>query len=113
MRCALDASPLLGARTGVATFTTGLMEGLAARPGLEVFGYALSWRGRSLLREVLPAGVASGWAVPAAPLLRLWARSDLVSAELILDLEDGVDLVHGTNFVVPPTRRAARVVTVH
>ncbi len=24
-----------------------------------------------------------------------------------------VDVVHGTNFVVPPTRRAARVVTVH
>jgi glycosyltransferase involved in cell wall biosynthesis len=91
----------------------GALSALAGRPGVEAFGYALSWRGRSLLREVLPPGVTSGWSVPAAPLLRLWAHSDLVPAEWIMDLDDGVDVVHGTNFVVPPARRAARVVTVH
>jgi len=77
------------------------------------FGYALSWRGRSLLREHLPVGVTSGWSVPAAPLLRLWRRCNMVPAEWLVDVDDGVDVVHGTNFVVPPARRAARVVTVH
>jgi len=113
VRLALDATPLLGSRTGVAHFTTGALYALAARPTTEVFGYALSWRGRTSLREVLPPGVTSGWSVPARPLLWAWARTDLFSAERILDLDDDVDLVHGTNFVVPPARRAARVVTVH
>ena len=113
MRLALDATPLLGARTGVAHFTSGALRALAARPGTEVFGYALSSRGRTALREVLPPGVTSGWAVPARPLLWLWARSDAVTAERIIDVDDGVDVVHGTNFVVPPARDAARVVTVH
>ena len=113
MRLALDATPLLGPRTGVATFTAGALGALSRRPDISVTGYALSWRGRTTLRESLPAGVGSGWAVPAGPLLRIWARADLVPAEWIVDAEDGIDVVHGTNFVVPPTRRAARVVTVH
>jgi glycosyltransferase involved in cell wall biosynthesis len=113
VRAALDATALLGARTGVATFTYGALSALNDRPDVEAQAFGLSWRGRSLLREHLPPGVVSGWSVPAAPLLRLWAHSDLVTAELIMDQDDPPDVVHGTNFVVPPARRAARVVTVH
>lgn len=113
MRLAVDATPLLGSRTGVATFASGAIDALARRSDLSVLAYALSWRGRTSLREVLPASVSSGWSVPAAPLLRLWAHTGLVPAEWIADDEEGIDVVHGTNFVVPPTRRAARVVTVH
>ena len=113
MRLALDASPLLGQRAGVAHFALGALTALGARTDVETYAYGLSSRGRTALREVLPAGVRSGWSVPALPLLWLWAHSDLVSGELIMDLDGGVDVVHGTNFVVPPTRRAARVVTVH
>lgn len=113
VRLALDATALLGSPAGIGTFTLGALDALVQRPGNEVFAYALSWRGRSLLREVLPPGVTSAWAVPAGPLLRLWVRSDLVPAEWIIDTDGGVEVVHGTNFVVPPARRAARVVTVH
>ena len=113
MRLALDATPLLGARTGVGTFVAGALDALSVRPAMTITAYALSWRGRTTLREVLPAGATSGWAVPAGPLLRLWAHTGLVPAEWIADAEDGIEVVHGTNFVVPPTRRAARVVTVH
>lgn len=113
VRVAIDATPLLGTRTGVATFTMGALSALAARSDIEAFAYALSWRGRTLLREVLPPGVTSGWSAPAGPLLRLWGRSDRVTAESIVDTDDGIDVVHGTNFVVPPAKRAARVVTVH
>ena len=113
MRIALDATALLGPRTGVGAFTLGAMDALVRRDDTEIYGYALSWRGRSLLREVLPVGATSGWSVPAAPLLRLWSRTDLVPVEWIMDLDEPVEVVHGTNFVVPPARRAARVVTVH
>ena len=113
MRLALDGTPLLGQRSGVAHFALGALTALGARADVETYAYGLSSRGRTALREVLPAGVRSGWSVPALPLLWLWAHSDLVSGELIMDLDGGVDVVHGTNFVVPPTRRAARVVTVH
>jgi len=113
VRVALDATPLLGSLSGVGTFTLGALSALAGRSDVTTFGYALSWRGRSLLREHLPAGVTSGWSVPAAPLLHLWRHCDLVPAEWLVDVDGGVDVVHGTNFVVPPARRAARVVTVH
>jgi len=113
VRLALDATPLLGTPTGIGTFTMGAFDGLSRRPEIEAYGYALSWRGRGSLREILPGTVTSGWAVPAGPLLRLWAHTDLVPAEWLIDVDGGIDVVHGTNFVVPPTRRAARVVTVH
>jgi glycosyltransferase involved in cell wall biosynthesis len=48
--------------------------------------------------------------MPARPLHLLWRRSDHPALEWFVG---DVDVVHGTNYVVPPTRRAARVVTVH
>src|SRR4051794_11705949 len=48
--------------------------------------------------------------MPAGVLLRTWARSDWPAAEW---WTGPVDVVHGTNFVVPPARRATGVVTVH
>jgi glycosyltransferase involved in cell wall biosynthesis len=46
----------------------------------------------------------------ARPLRALWERWDYPPIEY---WTGPVDVVHGTNFVVPPARRAARVVTVH
>ena len=46
----------------------------------------------------------------AAPLLALWRAMDRPAIEW---WSGAVDVVHGTNYVVPPSRRAARVVTVH
>jgi glycosyltransferase involved in cell wall biosynthesis len=48
--------------------------------------------------------------MPARPLHALWARRDLPPVEWFIG---PADVVHGTNFVVPPTRRAAAVVSVH
>ena len=60
----------------------------------------------------MPAGVSAGGAghagPPAAP--GLGARAGVPPLEWFIG---PADVVHGTNFVVPPTRRAARVVTVH
>jgi glycosyltransferase involved in cell wall biosynthesis len=48
--------------------------------------------------------------MPARPLHLAWRRFDTPPVEWFVG---SVDVVHGTNFVVPPTRRAGRVVTVH
>ena len=111
IRVAVDATPLLGARTGVGRFVEGALPALAARPELEVRAYGMTWRGRRDLPAVLPARVrASRVPMAAGPLLRLWARADIGAAEW---WTGPVDVVHGTNIVVPPTRHAAQVVTVH
>ena len=48
--------------------------------------------------------------MPARPLHAAWARSSVPPVEWFIGPHD---VVHGTNFVVPPTRSAVRVATVH
>lgn len=111
LRVALDATPLLGQRAGVAASCLGALRGLAARPDVEVYPFAVTWRGRSDLPRVLPAGIPSGQRpMPARPLHQLWRWSSFPPLEWFAG---AFDVVHGMNFVVPPTRRARRVVTVH
>ena len=111
LRVAVDATPLLGQRTGVGTFVAGALGALAADTSLELSAYALSLRGRASLAAALPAGVrAVERPMPAGPLLRTWARADAPPAEW---WTGPVDVVHGTNFCVPPARAARQIVTVH
>ena len=111
LRVALDATPLLGAHTGVAAFATGAMRALAKRTDVDLRAYAVSWRGRHRLRAVLPTTVAVvDRPMAARPLRALWRRFDFPTLER---WTGEVDVAHGTNFIAPPTRRAASVVTVH
>lgn len=109
LKVALDATPLLGQPTGVGTFVDGALRALVARADLDLSAYALSLRGRGALPARLPAGVrAQGRPMAANALLRAWATVDAPPASWFLGR---VDVVHGTNFVVPPAPHA--VVTVH
>ena len=111
LRVALDATPLVGEGTGVATFTRGAIAALAARDDVEVTGWGLTLRGHGALAAAVPAGVTvANRPMPAAVLTRAWSSIDWPPGEW---WTGGVDVVHGTNFVVPPTRRAAAVVTVY
>lgn len=111
LRVAIDATPLLGNPTGVGAFVSGALTALAADPGLDLSAFALSLRGFDALPLHLPGGVrAVRRPMAAGPLLRLWSRTDALPAEW---WTGPVDVVHGTNFVVPPGRRAAELVTVH
>ena len=111
LRVAVDATPLVGQRTGVGAFVAGALAALAAAPDLELSAYALSLRARSALPASLPPGVrAIRRPMPAGALLRAWAGADFPPAEW---WTGPVDVVHGTNFCVPPARRAREVVTVH
>ena len=111
LRVAVDATPLLGVRTGVGVFCEWALACLARREELEMSAFAVSWRRRGGIRPHLPAGVRMvDRPMPARPLHRAWGVGTLPPVEWWTGPED---VVHGTNFVVPPTRRAARVVTVH
>lgn len=111
MRVALDSTSLIGARTGVGTFTTELLTRLAGRPGLDLTAFAVTRRGAKAMAVDLPNGVrAVHRPMVARPLRWCWMRFDLPPIEW---WTGPVDVVHGPNFVVPPARRAAEVVTVH
>lgn len=106
-RVGLDATPLLGTRTGVGRYVRGLLTGLdelqAPRPVLALFS----------LRGQLPSEVPGRPArvrLPARLLHALWQRAPFPPVEL---LTGRVDVFHAGNFVLPPALRAAGVVTVH
>ena len=85
---------------------------LSADPDVDVVAYGLSAKAGRSLPGVLPPTVRAGRPIPipAAALLRVWQRSEHPAVER---WTGPVDVVHGTNFVVPPSRHAARLVTVH
>lgn len=108
---AIDATPLLDVMTGVGEFCLRAMGALALRGDLDVSAYAVSWRRRHGLVAKVPPGVAvRDRPMPARPLNKSWSFWPLPPVELLIG---AADVVHGTNFVVPPTWRAAAVVTVH
>jgi glycosyltransferase involved in cell wall biosynthesis len=105
LRVALDATPLIGDGTGVATFTRGAIGALAARDDVDVTAWGLTFRGRGALASAVPSGVrVTDRPMPAAVLERLWSSFDWPPGEW---WTGDVDVIHGTNFVVPPTRTRA------
>lgn len=106
----IDATPLLGNRTGIGTYVAHLLDGLADDSSLHIRAAAFSVRQRSGLGD-LPVGVRPvRRPVPARLLNKLWLRGDFPHAELVMGR---ASVVHGTNYVLPPPRRAAAVVNVH
>jgi glycosyltransferase involved in cell wall biosynthesis len=111
MRLAYDATPLHGARTGVGMMTARVLDELSLVDGLDVVAFAATWRGRGELAKLVPPNVeAVTRPLPARPAHFAWRHSKYPPIEWFTGR---IDVVHGPNFVVPPARRAARVVTVH
>jgi glycosyltransferase involved in cell wall biosynthesis len=111
LRVALDATPLIGRPTGVGAFCAGVLGGLSRRGDVATSAFAVSWRRRHAIDGRVPPGVLlPDRAMPARPLHAAWRRAEVPPIEWFVGT---TDVVHGTNYVVPPTRRAARVVTVH
>jgi glycosyltransferase involved in cell wall biosynthesis len=110
LRVALDATPLLGQRTGIGHLIARLAEALAAGGDLDLTAFAVTWRGRHDLAAALPSGVRPATArFPARLAWALWQRTERPRIE---HWTGPVDVVHATNYVAPPTR-AATVVSVH
>ena len=114
IRVGIDATPLLGPRTGIGRYVSALLGALATDPGgddLALSGTAFTLRGRGGLAAALPPGIrAVGRPVPARLLRRSWSHGGPPPVEWLVG---GVDVFHATNFVLPPRRRAAGVLTVH
>lgn len=99
---AYDAGPLLGARTGVGIATAGMADALGERGDIELHRYVLSGR------AALPHGTKR-LPLPAAAAHRLWARTGRPRVDRWLA---PARVVHGTNYVVPPSR-LPRLVSVY
>jgi len=111
LRVLIDGTPLLGNRTGVGRYTAALAEELASLSDVDMRAVAFTLRGWRRLRTVLPHGAqARGMPVSAQLLRRSWLRAPFPPVELFAGF---TDVVHGTNFVLPPAMAAAGVLTVH
>ncbi|MGH4018338.1 MAG: glycosyltransferase family 4 protein, partial [Pseudonocardiaceae bacterium] len=111
VRVLLDGTPLLGRRSGVGRYTASLIAELATRPDVDLTVTGFTARGQLALRAAVPEGVrVRGGPVPARGLRAAWQRGSWPPVEL---LAGDAEVVHATNFVLPPARQAAGAVTVH
>lgn len=101
LRVAIDVGPTHGTRTGIGNAVAWTIDALDEREGLDLQRYVTSARARlrnSERRIPMPAAVAlRAWSHPSLPMDR-WLGDP--------------DVVHGTNYVIPPTH-CPRVVSVY
>jgi glycosyltransferase involved in cell wall biosynthesis len=107
---ALDVLPLAGSPTGVGVCCDQLVRALARRSDVDVSTFAVSRRAGAVRRR-LPAGVAfRALPLPTRAVHAAWRIVGIPSADFVAGR---VSVVHGTNFVVPPRRRVATVITIN
>jgi len=91
---AFDTGPLHGPKTGIGFAVEALRNSLVARDDIALLPYVLSFRAdlaEHTRRLPLPAAAAhTAWARGDVPRVDRWLR--------------GARVVHGTNYVVPPSR---------
>ena len=102
VRVAVDVGPLAGRRTGVGVAVAELTSHLGRRDDVDLRPYLVSFRARR------DAGIVR-LPLPAAAAHRCWAASDHPRADRWLG---DVHVVHGTNYVVPPSH-LPRLVSVY
>ena len=118
MRVAIDATPVLGKPTGVGLFAEKLIRGLQESEAVSQLAYALSVRRVGRLGSRLGHDVATrSLPFPPSALMKRWSAHDTPSIDALLS---SPDVVHGTNFFVPPAEirsssKSVRksVITVH
>lgn len=118
MRVALDVTPLIGKLTGIGRFVDDLRHAFPVRtehsersdandadrghPSVELVPFAMTWRGRHAVVDHAP--------IPAGPMRQIWRRLPFPS---IRWWTGPVDVVHATNYVLPPSGRIPGIVSVH
>jgi glycosyltransferase involved in cell wall biosynthesis len=110
VRVGVDGTPLLGRRTGVGRYVDGLLTALArcqSHPDVRLTAFTVRGAGQLPRYPGIPV---THRPVPARLLQQLWTHTEVPPVEW---LAGRCDVFHATNFVLPPTRRAAGVVMVH
>jgi glycosyltransferase involved in cell wall biosynthesis len=111
LKLAVDATALLVPRTGVGTFAAELLKELGKRPDFEVSAFVLAGVGRHWLPGDIGGSVVElSGRVHGGLVRRLWRRLPVPNVEW---LAGRFDVVHGPNYIVPPSKQAASVVSVH
>ena len=105
LRVGFDIGPLFGERTGIGFAVDALRSALLQRDDLELHEYLVSFRAR-------PGDAVRRLPLPAALAHRLWAHVDWPRADRWLGAAAGVSVLHGTNYVVPPSK-LPRLVSVY
>ena len=101
LRVAIDVGPTHGRRTGIGNAVAWTVDALADRDDLDLQRYVTSARARLRTSERrIP--------MPAALALRTWSHRSMPMDRWL----GRPDVVHGTNYVVPPAR-CPRVVSVY
>jgi glycosyltransferase involved in cell wall biosynthesis len=113
LRVGVDITPLLTRRqSGVGVYVREIIPRIAAQAS--VVGFSISYAGSRIWPSWIPESVECPSRLrrkfPAALALRLWQMAPIPTAEM---WTGSVNVVHGTNFILPPSRRARGIVTVH
>jgi glycosyltransferase involved in cell wall biosynthesis len=109
MLVGLDATPLVGRQTGVGRYVANLVPHLARLDDVRLVLVPFTLRGRRQISQVSTATIRHR-PTPARLLRAAWRRTDFPPVEWFAGR---CDVFHGTNFVLPPRKRAAGVVTIH
>ena len=95
LHLAIDIGPLYGHRTGVGVAVDGMTRALGQRDDVRLDPYLVSFRSA-------PDGGHRKLPLPGIVASHLWSRSDRPNADRWIGR---ADVVHGTNYVAPPTSR--------
>ena len=111
MRILVDYRPALRARTGVGEYMHEIIRAYTAAHSDDVAAFTSSWRDRPAADTAQRLGArVVDRRVPVSVLNLLWHRLGWPPVEV---LAGPVDVVHAAHPLIIPSRRAARVVTVH
>lgn len=112
MRIAIDYTPAIAQRAGIGRYTRDLVDALARVDTVDrftLFSAEQPTADRGFPRAVRMTPRVFG--VGNRRMTIFWQRMRIpVPAELLMG---NADVIHGPDFILPPVRRARRVVTIH
>jgi glycosyltransferase involved in cell wall biosynthesis len=114
LRIGVDATSLIGPRSGVGQTTASIVEALVMLDeGVEITLFPISLRRGGWVRHAVtphPRITVARSRMPGRVAATVWSRVEWPPAELFCG---PLDVFWGPNFVLPPLLKAAGVITVH
>ena len=110
MRIGFDIGPIRAGRTGVGTYSYHLLKYLLKiSPDDSFLGFSTGMS-RPDLGDMEDSLQSLHISLPTRLMYKIWEFTGIPKVDSLLK---DLDLYHATNFFLPPTRKAKRVVTIH